>query len=486
MTAVPVAALMQRMMIALQARRRSEINSIAAELIRRRADLGARWQMIADVLLFNGEVDLARSAAALLRKAAGDSPTARFVEANVLARVGAVDEARALIATVPAGVPDPASHAYALGTMHLALGDREQAVVALDRATAANPASGQAWLARAMTATRTDAADLAERLWQAEGAIARAAPIEQAQYRFALGKVLDDLDEVDAAFDAFCAANALMAPIVRHDPRANEQRARDAASFDAEAIARVQSAVRVRSARPIVVTGSPRSGTTLVESILVSHSQVSNGEELGRFDLIAGEIGGLSRPAFDAWMAQGGAPDTLASLYLHLFSQRFGTQGRAVDKTTDASGYLGLLAALLPDAPLIWLRRDPVDRALSCFRHYFVRGAAWSYDLAHIAHHFALEDRLLAHWQRVLGTRLLVIDYETLVSDPAHEIARLLAHCGLPEEPAVFAPQATRRVVTTTSVMQVRDPINTGAVGKSERYRRHLAPFIDSYATASR
>ena len=158
------------------------------------------------------------------------------------------------------------------------------------------------------------------------------------------------------------------------------------------------------------------------------------------------------------------------------------TPGRIIDKTTSSTRYLGLAAALLPDAPLIWMTRDPLDRAWSCYRTNFAGTAMpWSYDLQDIAAHFRIEDQLLAQWKKILGNRLLVVPYEELVTDPDAWIRRVLAHCGLGEESLVFSPHENQRPVATASMVQVRRPINRDAIGAGEPYRKFMQPFLDAY-----
>jgi hypothetical protein len=158
-----------------------------------------------------------------------------------------------------------------------------------------------------------------------------------------------------------------------------------------------------------------------------------------------------------------------------------GPAGRIVDKTIDASRYFGLIASALPDAPLIWMRRDPLDCAWSCFRTFFIHGVGWSYDLADIARHFMLEDALLAFWKERLGDRLLVVPYAELIGAPERWTRRLLDHCGLAEEAGAFEPHRTDRVVATASSFQVRRPINRDGLNVAEPYRSHLQPFIAAY-----
>jgi hypothetical protein len=164
-----------------------------------------------------------------------------------------------------------------------------------------------------------------------------------------------------------------------------------------------------------------------------------------------------------------------------LLHERFPMPGRIVDKTTDTSRKLGIAAAVLPEAPLIWLKRDPLDCAWSCFRTCFMAGIRWSNALDDMAYNFRLEDRLLAQWQRNLGDRLLVVPFEALVTEPELWIRTILAHCGLAEEPQVFAPHENRRAVATASAMQVRQPINRRGIGSAEPYREYLEPFVRAY-----
>jgi hypothetical protein len=155
--------------------------------------------------------------------------------------------------------------------------------------------------------------------------------------------------------------------------------------------------------------------------------------------------------------------------------------GRVVDKSINNTRFLGLAAALLREAPLVWLTRDPIDCAWSCYRTCFLGTLSWSLDLEDIAFHFRLDDELRERWQAILGERLLVVPYEGLVTDPKHWTARLLAHCGLPAEPSPFAPHQNPGVVTTASAVQVRRPINREGIGAAEPYRRFLKPFLSAY-----
>lgn len=481
MPAPTTAQLLDGLKQAFAARDRARINATVAALVAARAPIGGNWRSLADVMIHNGELSLARAAIDQFVVATGNTPAAQFARVAVLARTGDAQAARVALDRLPADVPDRLGHAYMRGMLALNLGAVEEARAQFLRALDAAPRSGQTWFALAMTGRKGGSEAIATRILGAGTAMAGAPPAERAQYLYARGKVLADLGDHDAGFAATAQGAALVAAQSAYDPQLDTRSAEAALSgFDRDAIAGFRAGVTIATDRVVFVTGTPRSGTTLVEQILASHSAVAGGEELGRFPLLAEEIGGVAGADLQRWLGNGGSADALAGLYLHLVTERFGPSGRVVDKTLDASRHMGLIASILPQARIVWMRRDPLDRAWSCFRNYLL-GVPWSYDLRQIAHHFRLEDRLLERWQDILGERLLVLDYEDVVADAPARIPVLLAHVGLDAEPQVFEPHKTERLVTTSSVTQVRRPINRDAIGAAVPYRRHLQPFIDAY-----
>lgn len=465
----------------MQRHDRAGIVEIVRALVRLRPALGPQWKAIAQIASENGEIGCARSAMEEYVAEAGQSAQARYEQAGLLAHMGDWAAAHAILADLPEDRLDPAALAHSRGTAAMYLGEADQARQMLERAVELRPQTGMTWLSLATLIDFAREPHLASRILGAAGGLATAPGSERANFLYALGKAHADLGDHCSAFTAFAEAAQLMRQSVRYDRKRARFMANDAiAGSDADRLAALAALQTEPTARTIFVTGLPRSGTTLVEQILASHSEVGGGGEINRLALLMREIRGLSPAALEAHMAKVGAPE-LARLWHHWIDDRFPGGGRVVDKTNNTGPMLGLAAAVLPEAPLIWVTRDPLDCAWSCFRTAFQAAQPWSCDLADIAHHFRLEDELRAHWCDVLGERLLVVPYEELVRNPAPWTRRILAHCGLAEEPQVFTPHTTARAVTTSSVMQVRQPISTKAIGAAAPYREWLGPFLAAY-----
>jgi tetratricopeptide (TPR) repeat protein len=227
----------------------------------------------------------------------------------------------------------------------------------------------------------------------------------------------------------------------------------------------------LESELPVFVFGLPRSGTTLVEQILASHSQVHGAGELGS-----------SRQAQEQLDAMGGRIDReglrwIAESCLEELQARDPNAARVVDKMPDNFRCLGLLAMLFPRARFIHCRRDLRDVALSCWLTSF-RQINWANDQESIAAYFGQYLRLMAHWREVLPVPIVEVSYESVVADVETEARRLVAACGLEWEPACLDFHQTRRVVQTASFSQVRQPIYSRSVGRWRHYKDALAPLF--------
>lgn len=232
---------------------------------------------------------------------------------------------------------------------------------------------------------------------------------------------------------------------------------------------------------PIFVIGMPRSGTTLVERILSSHSQVHSAGELQDFGRAVKQLAGTRAPRLlDAETLEAAMqldPRALGERYLASTRPATGHTPRFVDKMPLNFLYAGFIAAALPQATIVCLRRDPLDTCLSNFRQLFALDYSYynyAYDLLDTGRYYQQFDRLMAHWQRVLPGRILEVQYEQIVADQEPETRRLLEFCGLPWEDACLSFERNAAPVATASAVQVREPLYASAVGRWRRYEAQL------------
>ena len=472
----------------LEKRDRSVVNGAAHELIELRAPLGAQWQAVANALQHNGEWNLAIAAIEqMVAQRSGDA-VSRYARANVLYQGGRLREALAELDALEAEGQGPttASHKVSILNSHascnLQLGRTKLAHAELIEALRIDPRSGQSWLSFTEVANfrKQDGhmVPLLERTYS-EGPSEASEGMKLAH---AMGRMRHDRGDHSGAFEAFahgaelfCAQGA--APVTK----AKFDLTRQCTSFTPKLIKRVAERIHVNHDRVIFVSGLPRSGTTLVEQILASHSTVEHGEEVGLMRHVAQEVGGLEAANLETWLDAGGDPNSLVELYLHLAEERFGPTGKFIDKTVEAGNYMGLLLALFPKAPIFWLHRDPIDNGWSAFRATFARGAAWSWRLEDVGSRLAQEEQMIDYWYKMAGDRIAFVDYEKLVTEPSAQIPRIAAAAGLTLEEQMLRPHETKRTVATASVSQVREPINLKGIGVAEPYRRWLGPMIKAY-----
>ncbi|HEX8414332.1 MAG TPA: sulfotransferase [Sphingomicrobium sp.] len=462
--------------------------AIARQMLAANALLGDQWRAIGQFAIHVGEWTLALGAMRKLLAASPHDLDRLLAVAETMASAGRPTDAITLCRPYTARFQMDARLFHLLGTLSLELGDTEHGLADLYRAVAIWPHSGMSWLAIA-GATDYRADDNAfGRLRAAAPAVSSATPAANAAYCYALGKAQGDRGERDAAFASFAVGARLIRPERPYERSADLAEAnalRDRFTRDwlhAAAARNLPAAVDP----PILVSGVPRSGTTLVEQILTSHSRVSDGGELNLLGIAAETIiGGAGFEAFGKRLALAGGPEAawapLRQRYRYLLSERVGSPGRAVDKSLNTSRLAHVARLALPDSPVIWMRRDPADTAWSCYRTFFAQGLGWSFDLGDLGFHLAVEDLLFAHWKDVFGDQMLVVDYADLVTQPDTWMPRILAHCGLAPEPQVANFHQSERAVRTASVAQVRQPIYSHAVGLAGPQASHLAAFEQSY-----
>jgi tetratricopeptide (TPR) repeat protein len=232
--------------------------------------------------------------------------------------------------------------------------------------------------------------------------------------------------------------------------------------------------------RPVFIVGMPRSGTTLVEQILASHSRISSGGELPAIVGIAMQIG-QGKGSYPEGVRQldGPALAGLAAEYLDKLRSISMDSDRVTDKMPFNYMHLGLIHALFPNAKIIHCRRDPLDTCLSCFMTTFSESLQFASDQTTLGQYYLDYRRLMAHWRSVLMEPWLDVQYERLVDDPEGVIRQVLQYCELDWESSCLRFHRTDRGVLTPSRWQVRQPIYRHSVGRWHHYERQLQPLVD-------
>jgi tetratricopeptide (TPR) repeat protein len=301
----------------------------------------------------------------------------------------------------------------------------------------------------------------------------------QVAYRFAMGDIYDGLKRYDEAFAQYAEAARLKRSTITYDAEGYDRKVDEIiATFTPDFIDRLRAHANP-SLRPMFVLGMPRSGTTMTETILASHSTVSGAGELSELQLLFGMDTSGGFPASLTSMSPKDIANCLAA-YLEKLATVDPSSARVTDKMPANFHMLGLIHALFPNAKVIHTRRDAMDVCLSCFTRHFDRSQLQSYDLIEQGRFYLGYKRLMQHWQSVLPKgAFLTIDYEDLVAEPEQNIRKMLAFCDLEWEEGCLNFHKTKRRVKTASITQVRQPIYRSSVEKWRRYESHLAPLAE-------
>jgi tetratricopeptide (TPR) repeat protein len=411
-------------------------------------------------------VDRYDEAVALCRGAIGAGlESAELLRAYGLALQLAGQEALALATFDRAAAANCATALSDRGVLLAQLGRLSEACDCFDQALAREPTLADAWYNK--TNGRTLAPDDPDIVAMERLLGGYCSGRDRMLLHFALGKAYMDCASADAAFAHWQEANRMKRAMIDYDADAA---ARQMASIAAQPL-RLEAAERAAGIRlsdqPVFIVGLPRSGSSLVEQILASHSQVHG----------AGELTQL-RALFEA--ATPGAESVLADAVVAGL-RRHSTRARIVDKDLANFLHLGTIHRTFPRARIIHCRRDPLDTCFSAYTRLFVGDLGFTYDLRELGRYYRDYHALMAHWRRELPRDVfLEIDYETLVAEPHNETRRLLDFLGLNWEDACVRFFETERKVGTSSFAQVRRPIYRSSIGRSRPVRSYLQPLIDA------
>jgi tetratricopeptide (TPR) repeat protein len=418
------------------------------------------------------------------------SPSFRNLRAVVLARLGDYDQAIRLYEQLLREYPKQAriwlSHGHALKTS----GRQQESITAYRRSIELEPGLGEAYWSLANLKTfRFSEADVAAMEHQLERP--EISPEDRLQFHFALGKAYEDAQQYERSFVNYAAGNRLRKAAVPYDAGLVHQQVASSRALFTPEFLEARRGGGCRAPDPIFVVGLPRSGSTLVEQILSSHSQIEGTMELPDVVGIVKELSGRTRLSEVSRY-----PEILAGMSadeLRELGERYLRQTRIqrrtdapyfIDKLPNNWAHAGLIHLMLPEAKIIDARRHPLSCCFSNFKQHFARGQNFTYSLDDLGRYYRDYVTLMAHFDAVLPGRVHRVIYERMVDDTELEVRRLLDYCGLPFEDACLRFYENDRAVRTASSEQVRQPIFRDAVEHWRHYQPWLGPLQDALGPA--
>jgi predicted Zn-dependent protease len=425
------------------------------------------------------------------------NPGYNNLKAAILARVGELRDSieiyAGLLAEYPAQPKIWLSYGHALKTS----GREDDSVAAYRKSIGLLPSLGEAYWSLANLKTvqfaKEDVAAMRLQLRRSDLAVE-----DQLHLHFAMGKALEDKGEYAASFEHYAQGNQLRRAQLSYQPdELSNHVARIKSLFTAQFFAD-RAGYGAAAPDPIFIVGLPRSGSTLLEQILSSHSQVEGTMELPDIAAIARtlfDIGKTSNtPGYSAVLA------TLDADQCRELGERYIAQTRIqrktaapffIDKMPNNFAHIDLIQLALPRAKIIDARRHPLGCGFSGFKQHFARGQSFAYSLEDIGRYYRDYVELMAFFDTVLPGRIHRVIYESMIEDTDCEVRKLLEYCGLPFESGCLRFYENERAVRTASSQQVRKPIFREGVDHWRHYESWLNPLkntlgsvLDSYPAA--
>jgi tetratricopeptide (TPR) repeat protein len=406
----------------------------------------------------------------------------RTVYANACGGLGRHEDAlqvyRELLIDTPQAADLHLSIAHALKT----LGRQPEAIESYRKAAAVRPSYGDAYWSLANLKTYRFTDDELTSMRSQEAAPSTSL-VDRYHLCFGLGKALEDRGEYAESFRYYERGNAFKkresrykAELIEHNTRLQKQ------VCTAEFFA-ARSGFGCQRPDPIFIVGLPRAGSTLIEQILASHSQIEGTMELADIPRLVHHLQGRehdeARPRYPGVLAELGAEQLRAFGEKYLEDTRMLRTAKPffIDKMPNNFRHIGLIHLILPNAKIIDARREPMACCFSNFKQLFAAGQEFTYSIDDIARYYCTYVELLSHWDTVLPGRILRVQHEELVEDLEHYVRRILDFLGLNFEPACLEFYKTQRSVRTASSEQVRRPIYKEGVDQWQRFEPWLGPL---------
>ncbi len=457
----------------------------------------ARYQL---AVLLHRQNDPSGALAEVERLLATDphNPGYRNLAAVILSRIGEYERSSRMYADLLKEYPTNAKVWLSYGHVLKTEGRQDQSIAAYRRSIARDPAFGEAYWSLANLKTfRFTGADLAAMRAGVEDLSVD--EVNRVHLHFALGKAHEDAGDYEASFEHYAKGNALHHTRNRYDADLNEKRIDRLKAVFTRELFNARAGSGCPAPNPIFIVGMPRSGSTLLEQILSSHSAVEGTTELPEIITLARELRAQSESS-----DIGAYADVLAAMSpqaLRELGERYLERTRIhrrtdrphfIDKMPNNFLHVAMIRLALPNAKIIDARRHPMACCFSNFKQHYARGQRFSYDLTDLGRYYRDYVELMAHFDEVLPGRIHRVIYEKVVEDTETEVRKLLDYCGLPFEPGCLRFFENERAVRTASSEQVRQPIYRDGIDQWRHFEKWLDPLkgglgdvLDAYPAVS-
>ena len=413
----------------------------------------------------------------------------RTLYATACVGLGEHEKAIPLYRALLDGMPQAADLHLSIAHSLKSIGRGAEAVEAYRAAATVRPSYGDAYWSLANLKTYRFTEDEIARMRAQE--IAPGIPlIDRYHLCFALGKACEDRGEYAESWQNYQRGNALKRSESLYRPEIIENNTRKQLEICSREFFASREGFGAPQSDPIFILGLPRAGSTLLEQILASHSQVAGTQELSDIQRIVLALQGrepdLDNPRYPGVLADMTAEDFLRLGEKYLADTRVyrTAQPCFIDKMPNNFRHIGLIHLMLPNARIIDARREPMACCFSNLKQLFANGQEFTYSIEDIARYYRTYVELMEHWDRVLPGRILRVQHEDVVDDLEGNVRRILEFCGLEFEPACVEFHKTQRSIRTASSEQVRRPIFREGLDQWKNYEQWLGPLKDALGDA--
>ena len=435
------------------------------------------WANLAQVFSVTGQLDKAKKS---FKNILNMEPKNGLIWAEygtVLTKLANYEEGRDAYLKALEFKPDSPRVHLSLGHVYKTMGEIDNSIDSYKNTILQNNLSGEAYWSLANLKTysfsENEIKDMEDTL---KGDMS---DIERSQMHFALGKAYEVKKDFDKSFKNYYEGNKVKKGLIKYssdDTTDNTKRILN--FFNKENIQKLaKSSTGDRD--PIFVLGMPRSGSTLIDQIISSHSKVDGTQELPNIIKIAAELNSNNQKNYPEVLEELDE-SKLSNLGKDYISETAWARDSApffIDKMPNNFIHIGLIKTILPNAKIIDTRRDPMDTCFSCFKQFFARGQLFTYSLEDLGNYYTDYIRAMNHWQNVYGKDIYTVHYDNVINKTEETIRELIDYCELPFEKECLEFYNSSRPVKTPSAEQVRQPIYKSGLNYWKNYEKHLLPL---------